>query len=293
MARKRSPALAILRLPINLDPKEGVYLHSEHAHDDRPITYLHVHECLELGYCHSGHGIFVIGEKVLSFSTGDVIFIPPGEPHFARSTPGTTSVWSWIYVDPARLISPGADLRWLDVSGLRGPGFAGAFEGARHPDLAQTILRLAQEMKRQEPGRLALLQALTLEVLVLAHRRKTAQPAEPPRPDYERLAPALQLLALAERRTPRIGDLARRCGLSEPQFRRVFRRSMGCTPLAYLNDLRVRMAALLLRTSAKSVLEISLETGFESVSSLHRAFRARMGTSPRAWRRQGREDLSG
>jgi len=36
---------------------------------DHPITFLHVHDCLEIGYCFSGRGIFIVGEKVLEISS--------------------------------------------------------------------------------------------------------------------------------------------------------------------------------------------------------------------------------
>jgi AraC-like DNA-binding protein len=73
--------------------------------------------------------------------------------------------------------------------------------------------------------------------------------------------------------------------MSEPNFRRQFRSVMGISPQAYLLDLRLHMACSLLRSSALSILTISQETGFETLSSFNRAFRACFKTSPREWRR--------
>ncbi len=291
MKQKRSSALAIEIWPITLPPEEPIWADADYELSDRPITRLHVHQCLELGCCHGGHGVFMIGDQVRTFATGDVVIIPAGEPHFARSAPGTSSRWTWIYLDPARLIPPGAlDPGWLETAGLRGAGFAQVFAAATHPALAQAIIRLAEEIAADAPGRGAMLRTLVAQILIHAQRQRAARRPEEAgarAPDFGRLAPALQILVRDYARPLLMGELARLCGLSEPQFRRVFRQTMGCAPLAYQHDLRVRTAAALLRGTAKSVLEISLETGFESVSSLQRAFQARLGASPRAWRQSG------
>ncbi len=120
---------------------------------------------------------------------------------------------------------------------------------------------------------------------------RTAAGAEvgpvPPRHDYDRLAPALQALALGYTQSLRVGELARRCGLSEPHFRRLFTATLGRSPQTYWLDLRLQMAASLLRTSSRSVLEVSLAVGFETLSSFNRLFRRHFDCNPLAWRKQG------
>jgi AraC-like DNA-binding protein len=285
MKQKRSRPMAITTWDVPLDPAEPIWADANYELSDRPITQLHVHRCLELGCCHEGHGVFVIADKVRTFATGDVVIITSAEPHLARSAPGTKSRWTWIYLDPAKLVPPGAaEPRWLDTAALCGPDFANVFKNREQPALARAVFRLAEELAGDALGRSLAVRALVLEILVQAHRLKPAGAVRRIRPDYERLAPALQVLTRDSSKSLRMGALAKRCGLSEPQFRRVFLQAMGCSPLGYLNDLRVQTAASLLRGTGKSVLEVSLESGFESVSSLHRAFRARLGTTPRAWR---------
>ena len=270
---------------VALDPVEPILADADYELSDRPITRLHVHRCLELGCCHEGHGVFVIADKVRTFATGDVVVITPAEPHLARSAPGTKSRWTWIYLDPVKLVPPGAaEPRWLDTGALCGPDFANVFKNMEQPALARAVFRLAEELAGDALGRSLAIRGLVLEILVQAHRLKPAGAGMHMRPDYGRLASALQVLMRDSAKPLRMGALAKRCGLSEPQFRRVFLQAMGCSPLAYLHDLRVQTAASLLRGTGKSVLEISLESGFESVSSLHRAFRVRLRTTPRAWR---------
>jgi AraC family transcriptional activator of mtrCDE len=273
--------------PIPLDARNPVMVHAHHELSDRPIRRLHVHSCLELGVCHAGNGVFQIAEKVQNFAAGDVVLITSAEPHFARSAPGTTSVWTWIYLDHSRLLASSmVEPSWTDTSGFCGRGFVNVFSPAVHPELCDAIARLARELSVRRRGQKVLLRTLLVEILVRVHRAYPRKPTQQV-PEFERIAPALQAISGDLTQPLRMRELARLCGYSEPQFRRVFQRTMSRSPLAYIHDLRVRFAASLLRGSALSVLEISLQCGFDSVSSFQRAFHARMGVSPRQWR--GRE----
>jgi AraC family transcriptional regulator, dual regulator of chb operon len=82
---------------------------------------------------------------------------------------------------------------------------------------------------------------------------------------------------------PRLVELA---AVSSSHLVRVMRRHYGCTPVAYVNEQRLALAAMLLATSTATVSEISSRCGFESASYFTRRFRQRYDVSPRAYRRQ-------
>ncbi len=290
MTQIRARQLAIFEQRIPLSGEHPFWMHAGHHLSDRPIRQLHVHQCLEIGYCHSGNGVFMIADKLRTFGGGDTVIIPASEPHFARSAPGTTSTWTWMYFDPVTSFPPGwIDPDWSNTAPLVSSEFPNVFAANLHPAFAAAARQLADELALDDSGSLVIARALALQILVQAHRHRPASSAGstfPDSTDYQRLAPALQLM-MAEYACPlRVRELARRCALSEAQFRRVFRQTMKTSPLAYLHDLRVGTAASLLRGTTRSILEISLDVGFESVSSFHRAFRRRMAASPRTWRNQ-------
>ncbi|MBC8012303.1 MAG: AraC family ligand binding domain-containing protein, partial [Burkholderiales bacterium] len=145
---KRSSGLEIRFAPIPLDPAFPVEASGEHEHDDAPITFLHAHQCLEVGYCHAGAGIFMIGDKVRAYRAGDVTFINHTEVHLARSAPGTTSRWTWINLDPLALVAPSvADAPLLDPTPLAGPGFDNLFSPERVPAVGRVASRLIEELR--------------------------------------------------------------------------------------------------------------------------------------------------
>ena len=83
-----------------------------------------------------------------------------------------------------------------------------------------------------------------------------------------------------------IAELARRAGMSEFHFQRVFRHILGQSPYEYLTRLRVDRARLLLLTSEKSVAESASLVGYADVRSLIRHFKSREGCTPSALRKK-------
>jgi AraC-like DNA-binding protein len=78
--------------------------------------------------------------------------------------------------------------------------------------------------------------------------------------------------------------LARIARLSPYHFLRTFEGLTGTTPHQYLLRVRLRRAAIRLRTEPAKVLDIALDCGFGDISNFNRAFRAEFGVSPRAYR---------
>jgi len=81
-----------------------------------------------------------------------------------------------------------------------------------------------------------------------------------------------------------VDDLARAAHLSRAHFIRQFRRAFGEPPHAYLLTRRLERAAAMLRTTDRSVADICLSVGAQSVGSFTTTFTRTYGMSPRAYR---------
>ena len=81
--------------------------------------------------------------------------------------------------------------------------------------------------------------------------------------------------------------LARMAALSPRQLERVFTRTLGQTPRAYLRRLRLERASVRLQKTRASVLTVAVEAGFQSHEAFTRVFRQRFGHTPAAYRRLG------
>src|SRR5207248_6824692 len=79
-------------------------------------------------------------------------------------------------------------------------------------------------------------------------------------------------------------DMARAAGRSRAHFIREFRRAFGEPPHAYLLTRRLERAATLLRTTDRSIADVCLSVGLQSVGSFTTSFTRTYGMSPTAYR---------
>jgi AraC-like DNA-binding protein len=81
-----------------------------------------------------------------------------------------------------------------------------------------------------------------------------------------------------------VPTLARLAHVSPAHFSRQFRAVFGETPHRYLQRRRVERAMELLRETDRSVTEISLDVGFNSLGTFSRTFHTIVGEPPSAYR---------
>lgn len=84
-----------------------------------------------------------------------------------------------------------------------------------------------------------------------------------------------------------LGALARVAGFSRFHFEREFTRDTGETVKQYTQRLRLERAAIRLLLHRGSILDVALESGFQSHETFSRAFRRRFGVAPRQYRQRG------
>lgn len=83
-----------------------------------------------------------------------------------------------------------------------------------------------------------------------------------------------------------LDSVARALNISKYHIMRIFREKLDTTFQNYINSLRVDRAKNLLLTTDKSVTEISILSGFNTIRSFNRAFLARNGCSPSDFRKK-------
>ena len=83
-----------------------------------------------------------------------------------------------------------------------------------------------------------------------------------------------------------VATLAARVHMSQRNFARVFSRSAGTSPGAYVQALRVERARMLLETTDLRLDELARRCGFRSVDALRRAVAQQLHVSPTEYRAQ-------
>lgn len=86
-----------------------------------------------------------------------------------------------------------------------------------------------------------------------------------------------------------IGQLAELMNFNEQYFSRFFKRTVGKTPVEYINEVRIRQASRLLINTSDSVLEIAEKCGFGNVGHFIDIFKRYTGRKPLEYRNEGRK----
>ncbi len=79
--------------------------------------------------------------------------------------------------------------------------------------------------------------------------------------------------------------LARETGVSRTIFAERFMQHMGVSPMQYLTQWRMQLAARAMEDPRVSLAQIAADVGYESEAAFHRAFKKMVGVPPGAWRR--------
>jgi AraC-like DNA-binding protein len=81
-----------------------------------------------------------------------------------------------------------------------------------------------------------------------------------------------------------VGELAVGIGVSRSLLTQRFARFLGQPPLTYLAHWRLQLAAKLLHTTQKTVIEVAFDVGYESEAAFNRAFKREFGLPPAQYR---------
>ncbi len=132
---------------------------------------------------------------------------------------------------------------------------------------ACSIRGVSRSLERVEAGALLLADAQTSRVI------------------DRRVARALTLLQAEPAKRWTVERLARAVGLSRAAFARRFAASSGRSPLRYLTELRMALAAHRLEQADESLAEVAEHVGYTSEFSFSRAFKRQYGVAPGTFRR--------
>ena len=237
-------------------------------------------------YIAEGSGFYCIAnhEQRIHFGPGSLLLIPPDSEHTIVQDKNAESHVFAVHFH-ARIYGA------IDLLSML--GFPPVIAGNSNSLFGTASQRLVREFALKPPGWRVAMNADLLSVLFSLVRSEAS-----------RLQPDLTLSALAE--VPRflpvfrqieqklhdpdysVLEMASAAHLSEVQFRKIFRRITGISPLRFVQRRRIERACNLLHTTTDSISSIAETSGFCEAPFFHRVFKAWTGTTPRAYRRAER-----
>ncbi len=254
---------------------------------------LHAHDYSELVVMTGGEGLHDADGYCRLVHAADVFVIHAGVTHGFRRCEAL-SMYNFGF-DPAALSGtelvalPGFHALFVHEPRLRArKGYRSALRlgPAELQDLEAEAARLEEEARLRKPGFALVYRNLFVNLAVGLSRRYLAVPGAAAR-DLVALGAGVAYLESGLSEEVSLAEAARRAGLSVNQFIRRFKTAYGIPPYRYLIGLRLDRAARLLSNSVRSVTDIAGDCGFEDANYFSRAFSARFGLGPRAYRSSG------
>lgn len=234
----------------------------------------------------------MIADKVFNCIPGDAVFINNREFHVLRDATPLTSDWRFINLDPVVLLAG-----WLppsepfpDVSRLNSKFFTNVIHEQENPGIVFMVRQLISELENEPDGYRSVVRSLVWGLLVMLQRQIDVNDAESLHDSsgIQRVYPALRYIAAHYGGDIEMEALARRCHCSLSTFRRVFKQSIGCLPLEYLNEYRLKVAAATILSTDRTILEISVDSGFPTLSSFNRHFKDYFKETPSEYRKRSK-----
>ena len=259
-----------------------------------PGKHLHIHNCLEIGLCHSSGGTMVFGGQRVHFSAGDVTCIARNVPHTTWSDPEQASRWTYLFLDPEALLGPVIPRRADNIKGRE--YLLSSCHLLLHPDqhpwAAQYVTDIAEELSQRGPGYQTCVRGLFTALLTRIMRVYSQEDGEHARDAYMSvLSPALDYIHENYMQEFPQQKLSEICHISPTHFRRLFKEQIGASPLSFLHQTRILKSCVLLPSSGLTVTEIAGRVGYNSLSSYNRHFVQAMGCTPMMWRKTAGDSL--
>lgn len=262
----------------------------------------HRHEFCEIVLVLSGTAVHVTGEFRREIGAGEVLVINSRRAHGYERTQRLNLVNLLIHAEVLARI----ERQLRDVSGYH-VLFNTQASRWRRPEardriqlsttervqVEEWIARVEEETQSDTPENALIAEAyLALIVGLIARRYRSGAERRlvPPMATGRAggIGPVVSWIEQNLEQPIRVGELARKAGLSERSFYRAFRDVMGCAPVEYVLQARLRRAGEMLREphGRSRVEEIAQACGFVDSNYFSACFRRFKGCSPSAFRRE-------
>jgi AraC-like DNA-binding protein len=239
---------------------------------------------------------------------GRVVLVPRG---LAKTIEGPAPVLSLTDADQSCALAPGLVSFRACASGVPGlvlgcgsvsvgmGGTPGLLDHLDRPlieecaggPLPMMFAAMTSELRRPGAGTKAMVEALMKQILVVVLRSHLARRAgDSPLHlmlQNPQLGRAVAAIVTHPEMPHSVESLAGLAGMSRSSFNRQFSASYGCSPMEFVQTVRLRAAARMLAGSSLPVKSIAAAVGYASRSHFSRAFAAEFGMDPSRFRDSG------
>lgn len=256
----------------------------------------HWHHAAEILFITKGSYLFEINLETYRLNAGDICFLNSGDLHQITGLEADTThevvifdphILEFVYPDEVQeqVIAPFLNHERIFKNTL-------CTEDPIYPcaaPLIQRLLRLAAKAKHNWylSCKLLLLELLSVMTEVGFLQQKDLAWSAADKLKVSRYKEIVSYIEKHYAESISLKDLADTVSCNGQYLCRFFKEITGSSPIQYLIAYRIERACILLSDTTMSVLEISMECGFDNASYFIRKFRQLKGCTPKQFRKAG------
>lgn len=253
---------------------------------------MHFHNCIEIIYACANTCCGVFENEKIFMHEGDVLAISSHVPHSfgmssAQRDESDSLSCNVLFIDYDLLMhyfdSFPADWSIPNIHVL--DNRYQLFEKDTGSNIGELLSGIHKELSLKRNGWqiCSILKALLL-FAAMEHTFSIKQTVHTMREGTMEIRPALNYIKSNYAEHIYMSMLSDLCHMSHASFHRKFKKIMGTSPLDYIHSIRIQHACAMLRGTNMSILEISMQVGFDSISSFNRQFMIIKGITPNQYR---------
>ncbi|WP_188618577.1 AraC family transcriptional regulator [Cloacibacterium rupense] len=270
-------------------------------YDYQHFTYpWHFHSQYELMFVKEGFGQCFVGDTIHQFSDGDLILFGNNLPHYMNSDDSYKKKDSKLRVK-GTIIQFEKDFmsysinnypQFLQIKNLLEISGRGVLYTKENSEKIIETLQKLPEMEglQQVTNLLTILQELATckkkTILATPHFYKSF-----PKLGDNRIEKIISYININYTRNISLVEIASLAAMNASSFCRYFKEQTGKTFTEYIMDMRIGYACKLLTLGEKSINQISIECGFESITHFNRMFKRHTKFTPTLYRQKILENI--
>lgn len=268
-------------------PELPMNISKTHLSTPRTICDVHYHDEIELLYVTQGSLTCVVDDKSTTAQAGQTLFINSRVPHWTR-TPEGESGYILLQVNVELLLHGSVKHRsattYLYSLLQKSSVPVMLLEDEQCAHMIEEAFRQSRERGR---GCAQFILSSVYYILGVLEREGCLSGTVklPDDQAVRKLIPALEYInSNYAKQDLTLDTVSGVLGLNAAYFCRLFKKGTGCSFTEYLNFLRVSKSEELLRSTSRSILDISMDVGFSSVSYYNRVFKKVKNCTPTIYR---------
>ena len=241
----------------------------------------HYHSAVEIVLVEKGEAVYTLPDRTCIVSAGQVLILPPQCAHACSHKPGTQR---YVFLFEPHIFG---SLRDLSVYAQRLSQSSYLEDDTVYRrEVRDLLLQAAETFQARKPMWNSLCYSLLIRLYSVLGREWAQQSAgpEPVNIDSEIMNSVLSYIGQHYGEKIHLDDAAAFSGFSKYYFSRAFKKYFGVTFTDYLTRCRLEAAMKLLTQTRMPIRQVAEQSGFGSVATFNRIFRAAMSCTPSRYR---------